>query len=70
MKLIYHDGRFFAPARIVSMELRYGKWYIVGDGGSFTITLDSEGDAKTVEAVVKCLSIVNKENIQIHHNEQ
>ena len=63
MKLIYHDGCFFAPARIVSMELRGGKWYIVGVGGSFNVTLDPEADAKTVEAVVKCLSIVNKESI-------
>lgn len=63
MKLIYHDGKFFAPARIVSMEFRLGKWHILGDGGSFYVELDPEADAKTLETVMKSVSIVNKESI-------
>lgn len=63
MKMIYHNGLFFAPAKIVSMELKFGRWHVVGDGGSFIIDLDPEADAETVETVIKCLSVVNKESV-------
>lgn len=63
MKMIYHNGLFFAPAKIVSMELKFGRWHIVGDGGSFIIDLEAEADAETVETVIKCLSVVNKEGV-------
>lgn len=63
MKLIFHDGQFFAPSRIVSMKLNGSKWHIVGDGGSFFVSLDAKADKETLEAVIKSLSIVNKESI-------
>lgn len=63
MKLIFHDGKFFAPSRIVSIELRCGKWHILGDGGSFYVELDPKADSDTVTAVLKNITIVNKESI-------
>ena len=63
MKMIYHNGLFFAPAKIVSMELKFGRWHIVGEGGSFIIDLEQEADAEIIETVIECLSVVNKDSV-------